>query len=176
MMILIYHLLSNVGLYYTKACLLSTTQGPGFLEKYFVSTNRRVWLRETLRSPNNWSHLFSIVTICRSLSWRVLLLKSMFRREEVRSIITIVIFCQVWIKDEMHAEYVMHSEYSVYMFSEMFLFKCGAKHLTQASHFTNSLHFKSPPTHSSSFCVFIAQSILAGQPFDHRPLICLDCN
>ena len=60
----------------------------------------------------------------------------------------------------MHAEYLMHSEYSVYMFSEMFLFKCGAKHLTQASHFINSLHFKSPSPHSSSFCMFIAQSIL----------------
>ena len=46
----------------------------------------------------------------------------------------------------------------------MFLFKCGAKHLTQASHFINSLHFKSPPPHSSSFCMFIAQSIL-GRPW-----------
>lgn len=94
----------------------------------------------------------------------------------MRITITIVIFCYVWIKDGMHAEYLMHSEYSVYMFSEMFLFKCGAKHLTQASHFINSLHFKSPPPHSSSFCMFIAQSILGRAGPDHEPFICLDCN
>ena len=82
--------------------------------------------------------------------------------QEVRITITIVIFSYVWIKDGMHAEYVMHSEYSVYTFSEMFLFKCGSKHLTQASHFTNSLHFKSPHSYSSSFCMFIAQSISGG--------------
>lgn len=128
-----------------------------FLAKYFVSANRRAGL--IAWSPNNWSHLFSIVTICRTLSWK----RSFYGKhvsEEVRITITIVIFCYVWIKDGMHAEYVMHSEYSVYTFSEMFLFKCGVKHLTQASHFTNSsLHFKSPYSHSSSFCMFIAQSI-----------------
>ena len=137
-----------------------------FLAKYFVSANRRAGL--IAWSPNNWSHLFSIVTICRTLSWK----RSFYGKhvsEEVRITITIVIFCYVWIKDGMHAEYVMHSEYSVYTFSEMFLFKCGVKHLTQASHFSNSsLHFKSPYFHSSSFCMFIAQSI-SGRPVPQPP-------
>ena len=65
--------------WYTIITGLNYTQKPvwprpfkvrNLLEKYSVSTNCRAWLRETLRSSNNRSHLFSIVTICRTLSWK----------------------------------------------------------------------------------------------------------